>query len=146
MQQTIHIAKVRDFSEPRDYEAFAIVRMHAQAVNSLDSRDEWVRLDSNGHHIYRRLRGASALGAPGLDKTAMELDYDSRLELGIHGDWRSNGFIDCDVQVSRAPARAYLAAHWNHPMPAYRVPLRISLVSLVLGLIGIGMGVASLVL
>jgi hypothetical protein len=94
--------------------------------------------------LVRRARGAG--GTTGLPIDGIELDYDSRLELNVVGmQPDAQGFYPCDLELSKASTWDKFIAHWEHPNLEYRVPYQIAIVSAGLGLIGLVLGVVSLV-
>ena len=138
----ITVTKARDYSRPQDYDAFSVVRLYNAHLKSLGGRHAWVRLSSNGKTLFRRVRGAG--GGTGLPSDGMELDYDSRLELGVDSPRAADGFHPCNVVVSPAGFLGYIKAHWSHPNIEYRVPYRLAMLSVVLGLLGAFLGALSL--
>jgi hypothetical protein len=86
------------------------------------------------------------LGAAGtgLSQDDIELDYDSRLEIGVVGTPDENGFYACTLTIQPSSFREKLQAHWKHPSLAYRVPYRLAILSVVLGAIGLVLGVISI--
>ncbi|MCL7715801.1 hypothetical protein [Stenotrophomonas mori] len=145
----ISITKARDFSRDADYLAFSVVRLRNAHLKGLGGRHSWVRIENtgNGKVLYRRVRGAgaSAGASTGLPANAIEIDYDSRLELGIEGPRDATHFHDCSLTVGPASRLGELKAHWRHPNIEYRVPYRLAILSLALGLLGALLGALSLV-
>lgn len=137
------ITTVRDFSRQGDYHAFSVVRVHNRLVADLGGRHAWVRIRSNKATLYRRLRGVGADTSLPVD--AIELEYDSRLALGLPGPPDANGFYACDLAIEPATPLDKMRAHWNHPTIEYRVSYRLALLSVVLGLVGFILGIISLV-
>ena len=139
--EAITITKARDFSRPQDYDAFSIVRLRNAHLKGLGGRHTWVKLESNGKRLYRRVRGA---GNTGIATDEMEIDYDSRIELGINSARDQNGFHSCNVAVTQAGWLGAVEAHWHHPNIEYRVPYRMAMLGLMLGLLGALLGALSL--
>lgn len=139
----IEIQRVRNFSNEQDYVAFSIVRLYNKHVTELGGRNTWVCIESGGKKIYRRVRGVGNM--PGFPKDAMELDYDSRNELGaISDDRHENGFFLHKATIKKASLVEKFLAHWSHPNIEYRTPFQISYISFMLGIIGLILGMVSL--
>lgn len=138
----VQISRCRDFTRERDYGAFSVVRVFNGCLDSLGGRGSWVTIVGDGVSLYRRVLGS---GGTGLTRDAIELDYDSRVELGLQGRPDGEGFYACNLQLARSTAWERAKAHWAHPSLAYRVPYRLALLSVVLGLLGLILGIISLV-
>ncbi|ATA56311.1 hypothetical protein D3C87_1529600 [compost metagenome] len=140
----LHVTQQRSFTNPADYEAFSLIRVHNQRLAPLGGRNAWVVLKTNaGKRCCRMIRGIGR--DPGFPEDGIEIDYETRLALQIpKSSINMQGFHGCAMEIRRATALEVLRAHWDHPDPAYRIPLQISLVSFVLGVIGLGLGVLSL--
>lgn len=136
------IEKQKKFSNERDYNDFAIVRVRTTIVKRLGGRKSWVRISSGNKHIYRIILGASFKG---LTEKAIEMDYDSQLELGLSSQPKSAadeyGFYPCELKVRKANFFEKIIAHWKHPDIAYRVPMQLSIVGFILGVIGFILGI-----
>jgi hypothetical protein len=85
-------------------------------------------------------------GGAGLTQDAIELDYDSRMELEINGRPDAYGFYPCDLTIEKSTLMERLKAHWSHPNLAYRVPYRLALLSVALGLAGLLLGIVSMII
>lgn len=144
MTAPLRITQRRKFSNPADYDAFSVIRLHNSCVTALGGRNTWVRIESDsGKTVFRMIRGAGA--AAGFPADALEFDYETSLALGIpQGAANEHGFYPCSLSIRQATHWEILIAHWKHPDPAYRFPLQISLVSLLLGIIGFVLGMVSL--
>jgi hypothetical protein len=138
-----HITTVRDFTRQNDYNAFSVVRVHNRFVADLGGRHAWVRIRNANATLYRRVRGAGA--DTSLPPDGIELEYDSRLELGLPGPPDANGFYACDLTVEPATTLDKIRAHWSHPTIEYRVTYRLAVLSVVLGSVGFILGIISLV-
>ena len=134
--------KCREFSRDYDHDAFSVVRVFNNRLAALGGRNAWVTITSEKSQIYRRARGLSSVG---MTQDAIELDYDSRDELGINGQADSNGFYACKVTIEKSTLRERLKGHWSNPNPAYTVPYRLAVLSVMLGLVGLFLGILSLV-
>ena len=137
----VQVTKCRDFSRERDYGAFSVVRVFNKCLDSLGGRGSWVTITGGSVVLYRRVLGA---GGTGLTRDAIELDYDSRTELGLSGRPDADGFYTCKLQLQPSTPIERAKAHWTHPSLAYRVPYRLALLSVVLGLVGLVLGILSL--
>lgn len=139
---TIGITKVRDFTQSHDYNASAIIRLNNSHINKLGGRHAWVKLSGTGKTLMRRVRGSGT--SAGLTADAMEIDYDSRLALGIEGPRSTDDFYSCSVVISPANFFDVVKAHWSHPNIEYQVPIRLAIIGLSLGIIGLLLGLISL--
>ena len=135
------VTRCRDFTRTHDHSLFTAVRIFNGCLKELGGRHAWVAVEGQDATIYRRALGA---GATGIRKGDIELDYDSRKELGIEGRPDENGFYACHVRVRKATLTEKIKAHWKHPSLEYRVPFKLAILSLTLGLIGLALGVISL--
>ena len=136
------VFKCRDFKRERDYDEFSVVRVFNGCLSSLGGRGAWVTITGGDVPLYRRVLGS---GGTGLTQDAIELDYDSLVELGLCGRPDEDGFYDCKLEIKCSTTRERVMAHWTHPSLAYRVPFRLALLSVVLGLIGFVLGIVSLI-
>lgn len=138
--KVINVSKIQNFSRDRDYEDFSVARVYTGHLKSLGGRNNWVTIASDSRKIYRMVKGAS------ISADTVELDYDSRLMLGITGNSREDdNYWKCKLTVSRASFIQKMKAHWDHPEISYQVSYRISLIGLVLGVMGFLQGIYSLV-
>lgn len=86
--------------------------------------------------IIRFVLGASQ-ASPIFSPTAIQLDYDARLDLE-HEETHL---------LNVTPARWYslYAWYWRHPDPGYRVAMQLAMVSIGLGVVGLALGILSLI-
>ena len=138
----MRVVKCKDFSREHDHAAFSVVRVFNGRLAELGGRGAWITISSENRKVYRRVMGS---GSVGLTQDAIELDYDSRHDLGITSPPDQNGFHPCDLKLKRSTTLERIAAHWTHPNLAYQVPYRLAMLSLALGLIGLLLGVVSLI-
>ncbi len=76
---------------------------------------------------------------------AIEFDYDTWKELQLDKSPQlENGFYPCSLTIARCSRWEIIKAHWHHPEHAYRLPIQLSLVSLMLGTLGLLLGLISL--
>lgn len=136
------ITKARDFTQSHDYDASAIVRLNNTQVAKLGGRHSWVKLSGGAKTLMRRVRGSG--GISGLSNDAMEIDYDSRLELGIDDPRSSDEFYTCSIVITPASFVDKIKAHWFHPNIEYQVPFRLAMIGLALGIVGLFLGLMSL--
>lgn len=143
----------RKFSRSSDYSEFAMVRVHNFTVSNLGGSGAWVKiqsLDDRNKFVYRVIRGH------GKDDTfsqdAIEMDYQtSKNHLGISTkktttEADQKEFYPCNLEITPADSvKDLFLAHWMHPDPGYRFPVRISIVSLFLGITGLFLGLISLI-
>ena len=133
MQQPI--TQVRNFSKEHDYTT-AACRLHNHLLNSPFRRNHWVCIEKvdSSERIFRQPKG---LVAAGFTQESLELDYDSRLELGISGDQQDGGFIACDLTIRQTSwFESWILANWHHPDHTHRVASRYALFGLGLGALG----------
>ena len=143
----IKINKSRSFTIQHDYNSFCVVRIYGGHLKALGGRHAWVKLTANGKSIYRTIKAGQRI-APALTQDAIEIDYDSMLELEqISYDNKKDAgdFYPCDISLSPATQFEQLIALWKHPEQGYRISIRISLIGLFLGVMGfitglLGMG------
>jgi hypothetical protein len=138
----MRIAKCRDFTRERDYAAFSVVRVFNLKLSELGGRGAWVTISGGKESQYRRIMGS---GGTDLSQDAIEIDYDSRVELGIVGRPDGNGYYPCELTLSKSSLGERISAHWSHPNLAYRVPYQLAVLSLALGLVGFFLGIVSLI-
>jgi hypothetical protein len=133
----MRVTKCRDFSREDDRIAFSVVRVNNDVLTDLGGRRTWVTISTGKLTIYRVALGA---GRRHLKKDALELDYDSRLDLRISGERDKEGFYGCDLSIEKSTFVERLRAHWAHPNLAYKMPLQIAALSVFLGLFGVMLG------
>ncbi|WP_395377021.1 hypothetical protein [Marinicella sp. W31] len=142
----IKINKSRSFTVDHDYNSFCVVRVYGGHLKALGGRHAWVKLTANDKSIYRTIKAGRRI-APALTKDAIEIDYDSMLELEqVSYDNKKDeaDFYPCDISVLPATRWEQLKALWQHPDQGYRVSMKISLIGLFLGVIGFITGLLSL--
>ena len=135
-EPAMQILGVRAFSDRKDYLSFSVARINNNSVKQFGGRGNWVRIcnTKNGATIFRMVRGSSPQFI--LNKEQLEIDYDGILELGITSEMGNGGFRSCDILVETAKRHEQILAHWNHPDPGYQLPFRISMMSLMIGILG----------
>lgn len=157
--QVFQIDKSRNFSDSSDHQSFGTVRLSLGTVKKLGGRNTFVRIEHGDRFICRQVQGIGRqkikcsetndelAARDNFTASAIELDYDSCLELGISSSRKKlpNNFYECDLQVKKARLKDVFTLHWNHPNPAYKTPFQISLVSLALGIIGLILGLLGFV-
>ncbi len=140
------ITEYRNYSDKSDADKFAVVRIANSLVKALGGRYKWIEIkSSDGKKIYRTIRGA---GDRDIRSHQMELDYDSILELGLSmkksesTDVKSNmsGYNNCDISISKVGLITAIRAHLKHPDPAYRAPMTLAFISLVIGIFSLMVG------
>ena len=137
----INILRCRDFSREYDHSRHTVVRVFNKNLSQLGDRHAWVTIQANGNMICRRVMGS---GGTGLSKGDIELDYDSRLELGIVGKKDAQGFYQCDATIRRADLSERISAHLHHPNHEYRVSYKLAAIGLALGFVALILGLISL--
>lgn len=88
----------------------------------------------NGQFIIRMPMGGG--GLPGLTKDTIALDYDAVDALGLSGKFRHKP-LEVELEVSKADIISIYRYFWNHPDIAYRAALRLGLLGLALGIMGL---------
>jgi len=127
------ISKFRGFSEDQDYSGFAVVRLSNKQMDEF-RRGTWVRIESGENVLYRKVRGGR------LAKGAIALDYDSRLDLGVDPDAKGDdGYYPIQATIRAANRLERLWALVVHPDERFRIAHQ-------LGLLGVGLGILSLVI
>ena len=107
----------RKFSNQRDYNDFALVRVHNRQLAALGGRGSWARLTLGGKSVFRTIKGAGNDGT--FSPTGLEFDYDTAAELGMPSGAQAyeNGFYGCAIEVRKATATEKWIAHWRHRIP-----------------------------
>ena len=138
------MTQARIYSDKQDYNAFSAVRLNNNVCSKLGRRGTWVCICNlaSGSTIYRMTRGSSRK-AP-LTAEQFEIDYEGLAQLEIPFAKNQNDFRPCDIEITKANQLQLFAAHWRHPDPAYRVPMRLGIISLGLGLLSLVISVMSL--
>ena len=134
----------------RDSADFAsgIVRLHNSWIDaSKRNRDKFHRREAvlitnpdNGQSIVRMAMGSNA--TPGLSRNAAALDYDAVDALGV--GYNVYEGTPLHLLVKRATPLDVFRHFWNHPDIGYRTAHQIAVVSLAMGLIGLGLGMVAL--
>lgn len=123
----VNIERVSTYSNQADSSRFAVLRVANSIQKELGGRHSWVEISNskNGKKIYRTLRGA---GSKSIKLNHIELDYDGILDLELDFSLKNkNEYNNCDLKIRQIKSLKILFAHWNHPDPAYRVPMRLAL-------------------
>ena len=130
------INQCRNFSREYDYGDTAVVRVANARLATLGGRRAWIKIQNNSNNrvIYRRAYGA---GNCGLTNYQIELDYDSRFDLDLDGDFNNAKFIDCDLTIRRCYFFEKFIAHLKHPNLIYRIPFQIAVMSLVISIVSL---------
>lgn len=98
---------------------------------------EWYRLKSKEGTIYRVLRFSPRLkGTANAEEGQLLIDYNGWLELTGHSPKRNESV---EIEITKAKRWQYMQLSLSHPDPTYRH-------NSVLALIGVGLGVLSLVI
>ena len=137
----IQLSRCRDFTRAYDYGRHTVVRVFNKNLGLLGGRHAWVTIQANGKMICRRVMGS---GGTGLSISDFELDYDSRLELGIVREKDAQGFYECDATIRRACLSERISAQWHHPNHEYRVSYKFAAIGLGLGCVALILGLISL--
>ena len=134
----IKIDKQRPFSNDYDKNSICLVRVYNKNLKKLGGRHSWVKLTAGTKCIYRTVKAAKPM--KGFNMSTIELDYDSLLELEMVSSKKlpdEDGFYPCKITLTPTNKLDALKAYWNHTEHGYRISLRISIVSLFLGLISL---------
>ena len=145
---------------PWDYERRTPhVRIHWQLMRHEGiRRNEWIAVCSAGEGctIYRKAQGSGDV--EGFDDETIMLAYDDMKdlepdrsrqtvekigELSMRG--RTADVYPVDWTLHRLRGFEKVMPYWCHPDDGYRLSFRISIVSLIVGLLGFVMGIAGLV-
>jgi len=127
----------------------SIVRLNTRRIDkSRQDKERFVRRQPvsifnphTGQFIVRMPMGGG--GLKGLTLNSVALDYDSIESLGVPGTLK-DGPISIELIVSKASLFRIYGYYWNHPDIGYKVALRISMISLIVGIAGAIAGVSSL--
>jgi hypothetical protein len=131
------VTECRDFSREYDHSDFGVVRVHNTVLDGLGGRRAWVKIESTispRKTIYRQALGS---GPTSLTAAQIELDYDSRNDLGIDSTRQENGTYPCSLTVRKCSRVEAFLAHWLHPDLSYQIAFRLGVLSAVLGVIGV---------
>ena len=118
----------------------AIVRVHTRRIDAKRVNPEKfyrrqpVTLvnEANGLKVVRfAMGGASDCTIQGMDTIAV--DYDTKTELELAKD------VAPEITVRPAKFPEVVGHYWGHPEMAYRLPMRLALIGLGLGLLDVGM-------
>lgn len=138
------IRRIRTFTSEHDFRSPIIVRVHNSLLKQLGGRNSWVKITNGDRVIYRICKGIGK--KEHFYEDNIETDYDSRLELDIdRTKTDDHGWFLTSLTISRCTLLDTFLAHWTHPELGYRFPIQLSLVSLGLGLVGLLLGLMSLV-
>lgn len=140
---SIQINKHSRYSKEKDHDDFAIVRLHNMHIKKLGGRNSWVRLELQGkkpNRLYRMIKGCGS--QPDFPMDGIQTDYDTSLAISKTRPEAekytsaSNGYYPCTIKIKKANWGEVLVAHWNHPNHFYRLPMRLSLIGLLIGVLG----------
>ena len=135
-------SQVRDFCKGFDYMG-TWCRVHTSLIVSTYKRTGWVCIEnpSTNTKIYRQVKGLSNTG---FNVGSIEMDYDSRCELGISGKKDDAGFIQCELYMKQASfIEKWFVANWRHPDYTHMVSYRFALLGGILGCLGLVTGLVS---
>lgn len=137
---TLSIRKVSDLQKLQDF-LDPVVRILNRHIGAFFHRNQWVIVRSDQDSIYRQVRGETAKG---FTAEACQLDYDSRLVLGAAEDlvdlWYS-----CEYEIVECPWYRFWAPYWHHPNRTIGFSFRLGIVAFVISLVGLALGILSLV-
>lgn len=132
---SISITQVKSFTRERDFDDSAVIRVFNGHLKALGGRNGWVCITIGRKHAYRLIKGNP------IPADTIEMDYDSRVELGIQREDREDGGWNCQIYLSPATLTQRVAAHWKHPDLGHRVSFQLGLIGLVLGALGFAQGI-----
>lgn len=133
----------RNFSKEADKSTIGFIRIHNRKLKELGGRNAWVCIEVGTKKIFRMIRGSGNI--QDFNQQLIECDYETALELEIkESDPTCPGSNICSVNLRKANFIEKFFAHWRHPDPFYNFPLKISIVSLALGISGFFLGIISL--
>lgn len=137
------VTKQRKYSSRYDYSNPGFIRVENSVLTELGGRNAWVAIKSNERTIYRMIRGAGRI--KNFSKDLVETDYDTLLELNISEYYADTHIAKCDLVIEKANVIQILLGYWNHPDISYRFALKISIVSFMLGVLGLVLGTVSVI-
>ncbi len=145
MNPTISISKNRGYSNPSDHDGFAVVCVQNSHLAGLGGKNAWVTLVSpQGKKVHRVVKGCGKI--PNFHFNGVEFDSETFLELDIpQRPKMPDGLHECNLELRRTRWYEKIAAHWFHPDPSYRYPIQLSLVGFVMGVVGLFLGIISLI-
>lgn len=139
----MRVDKIRDFTKEFDYNDFAVIRVHNSLIPALGGRRSWVRISCGKKKVYRTILGLG--GENDFTQNCLELDYDSRCQLGLSNLERDDkGFFHCDLLVEKVTRFESPIAYWHHPNPAFRVGFQLGSVGLILAVVALFVSLAAL--
>jgi len=136
----LSIRKVSDLQKQQDF-LDPVVRILNRHIGTSFGRNQWVIVRSDQGSIYRQVRGETAKG---FTKHACQLDYDSRLVLGAPDDL-VDGWYPCEYEIVECPWYLSWAPYWHHQNRTIGFSLKLAIVAFVISLIGLALGILSLV-
>jgi hypothetical protein len=103
---------------------------------------QWFKLKTANVTIFRILRFDAGLrGVRNGNEGSIAIDYDGWLKLCDYPDNIDNQKVE--IEISKVPKWGILFCHINHPDITYRFAAKLSILSFVLGVIGVILGVIS---
>lgn len=141
--EVVEILQCREFSRDTDRLGFSIARVNNKVLGKLGGRGHWITIRTKDTRkcIYRRIAGS---GGKSLKADSIELDYDSRADLGIQSDRDGHGFYAVHWEMFPTRWPWTLVAHWRNPDVGYRMAFKLGLIGVVLGFLGLVPAVVSL--
>lgn len=153
MAEPILISKTRNYSYTQDADDFLIIRVCNSLITGKNPEGfpslSWVVL-INPHtkdRVCRRVKGTRQ-DQERLEANAIEIDSATVLgELNqLKRPLGDDGYYPCNLILKKANFFDRIMALWRYPEAGLRIPLQISLISLVLGVLGAFVGVAGIIL
>lgn len=117
-------------------------RIHGSHIHrGINRRDPILIINlDNQKRIIRYAMGGS--GIKGLSKDGVAIDYDGIDTLGL--PYQKDTPINCNLLVRKASKWEQIRCFWNHPDVPTQLSVRLGLLSVVLGVSGLGLGLLSL--
>ena len=139
-KEPIIAEKVFPYSKEHDYGGFKIVRIYGSELDKVGGRNKWVKIMNKAAPtspaIYRIAKGLK--GITGFNEKSIQIDYDSRETLKIDSQLKKDdGYYAASLKIENANPIAVFVSLWFTKDPTFRIPLQISLVSLLLGIIAL---------
>ena len=144
----LEISGARGFSKDYENQGSAVVRLSSKDMRNKSVSDAWVFprgtwvwIKSGEYRNLRKVRGGRVA------ENCIELDYDSRLELGIESDDKMvGGYFPIDGSVRKASWIGRQIGYWKIPDDTFVIAHRLGVLGVTLGVLGVILGVIGVIL
>ena len=137
------IEKLYDLEKEYDIRDMIVVRVHTSKIatdtditGNLDKfkRNSYVKITNQDEkkYIIRLVRGESS---ENFTSKSCRLDYDSRGELKIKTERDSSGSYEVNLEINKASLFNMAYLYWNYPNQPIKIAYRLSILSVILGII-----------